>query len=256
VDEYTTQIFANSTKTVNTDPRDWIDLLSRSFKHILPTGKHICSGLWTPQHDERDRFLTEEKRVSSRDEYRHMARYGVYYAATDVALESAMTTIRSTTATAAERAHARDVHDAAVWTHKVARQAVESRHTYVRCFKGNKALAREERVAERLMYSRFFDNQAADRSTTSVDGLLTTLEDKRIEVSPHAAAKAEAAQTFKQPTPGRGDGGNADKLTPRPDKTLKDKNLKDKEQKDKDKRDKQEKDKARQNKKSEKESDG
>jgi hypothetical protein len=39
------------------------------------------------------------------------------------------------------------------------------------------------------------------------------LEEKRIEVSLHAAAKAQAAQTFQQPTPG--DGGNADRLTPR-----------------------------------------
>jgi hypothetical protein len=56
------------------------------------------------------------------------------------------------------------------------------------------------------MYSRFFYKPAADRSTTGVDGLLAALEDKRIEVSLHAAAKAQAAQTFKQPTPGKGDG--------------------------------------------------
>jgi hypothetical protein len=54
------------------------------------------------------------------------------------------------------------------------------------------------------------------------------------------AAKSKAAETFKQPTPGRGDGGNADILNPRPDKSFKDK-----EQKNKDKREKREKDKAR-----------
>jgi hypothetical protein len=54
------------------------------------------------------------------------------------------------------------------------------------------------------------------------------------------AAKAQAAQAFKQPTPGRGDGGNPDVPTARPDK-----NLKDKEVKDKEIRERREKDKAR-----------
>jgi hypothetical protein len=81
------------------------------------------------------------------------------------------------------------------------------------------------------MHSRFFDTYAADRSTNGVDGLLATLKDKRFE----------AAQSFKQPTPSRGDGGNPDRPTARPDKNLKDKELKDKE-----KREKREKDKTRQ----------
>jgi hypothetical protein len=55
------------------------------------------------------------------------------------------------------------------------------------------------------VYSRFFDTHAADRNTNGVDGLLAALEDERVEVSLHAPAKAQAAQTFKQPTPGRGD---------------------------------------------------
>jgi hypothetical protein len=66
-------------------------------------------------------------------------------------------------------------------------QAVESRLTYVRRFKGKKALIGEERVAERLVYSRFFDTQAANRSTYGVDGIPAAQEDKRIEVSLHAA---------------------------------------------------------------------
>jgi hypothetical protein len=80
------------------------------------------------------------------------------------------------------------------------------------------------------VYSRSFDTQVADRSTNGVDILLAALEDKRIEVSLHVAAKAQAAQTFKQPTPGKGDGGNPDRPTPRSDK-----NLKNKEKREKDK---------------------
>jgi hypothetical protein len=98
------------------------------------------------------------------------------------------------------------VHDAAVRTHKAVTLAVESRLTYVRRFKGKKALTRQWRVTERLVYSHVFDTQAADRITNGVDGLLAASEDKRIEVRLHAAAKAQAAHTVKQPTPGRGDG--------------------------------------------------
>jgi hypothetical protein len=63
-----------------------------------------------------------------------------------------MTTIRSTTTTAAERAHALDVLDVAVRTHKVVTHAVESRLTYVRRFKGKRALIGEERPVEGLVY--------------------------------------------------------------------------------------------------------
>jgi hypothetical protein len=246
VDEYATHVYANSTEPAYIDPRDWIDLLPRAFNDILPSVNAYIPGRWTPRHDETDRFLTEEKRISSRDEYRHLACYGVYSAAADAALETVMATVRSTTATETERAHAWDITDAAVRTHKAVTQAVESRPTYVQRFKGKKALTGEERVAELLVYSRFFDTQAADRSTNGVDGLLAALEVKRIEVSFPAAAKAQAAQTFKQSTPGRVDGGNPERPTARPDKSLKDKELGDKE-----KREKREKDKTRQHKKPE-----
>jgi hypothetical protein len=139
----------------------------------------------------------------------------------------------------------------AVWTHKVVTQAVESRLSYIRRFKGKTALTGEKRVDERLVYSPFFDTHAADRSTNGVDGLLAALEDKRNEISLHAAAKAQAVQTLKQPTPGRGDGGNPDRPTARPDK-----NIKDKDRKDNEKREKREKDKTRQHKKPEPESHG
>jgi hypothetical protein len=152
-----------------------------------------------------------------------------------------MATIRSTKATAAKRAYAWDVDDAAVRATKVVTHVVESRITYIRRFKGKKALTGEERVAERLVCSRFFDTHAAECCTNGVDGLLAALEDKGIEASLHAAAKAQTAQTFKQTTPGKGDRGNPERhATLRPDK-----NLKDKELKDKDQREKREKDKAR-----------
>jgi hypothetical protein len=87
------------------------------------------------------------------------------------------------------------VHDAAVRTHKAVTQAVEVRLIYCCRFKGRKALTVEERVGERLVYSRFFDTHAADRSTNGVDGLLVVPEDKRIEVSLLAPAKSQADKT-------------------------------------------------------------
>jgi hypothetical protein len=85
------------------------------------------------------------------------------------------------------------------------------------------------RLSQSLIFSRFFDTHTTDRSTNGVGGFLAALEDERIEVSLHVGAKAQAVQTFKQQTPASGDGGNSDKLTPRPDKSLKDKEHKDKE---------------------------
>jgi hypothetical protein len=126
--------------------------------------------------------------------------------------------------------------------------AAESRLIYIR---RKNALTREERVVERLVYSRFFDTRAVNRSPNGVDGLLPAMKDKRIEVSLHAAARAQDARTFKQPTPIKGDGGNHDKRTIRPDNSLKDK-----EQKDKEKREKREKDKARHIKEPEPEAEG
>jgi hypothetical protein len=117
--------------------------------------------------------------------------------------------------------------------------------------KGKKVLTGEARVAECLVFFRFFDTKAADRNMNGVGGLLAALEDKRIEVSLHAAAILQAAQTFKQPSAGVGDGGNPHIPTARPDNNLKDKDLKDKE-----KREKREQDTTRQHKKPELEAEG
>jgi hypothetical protein len=67
--------------------------------------------------------------------------------------------------------------------------AHEERLTYLRHFKRNQLLSGEERVAEFLFYSRLFDTQI-------VDTILAPLEDKRIEVSPYAATKAQASVQF------------------------------------------------------------
>ena len=60
MDEYATHVSTNSTKPAYIDPRDLIDLLPRAFNDILPHVNASIPGLWTPRHDEADRFLTEE----------------------------------------------------------------------------------------------------------------------------------------------------------------------------------------------------
>jgi hypothetical protein len=125
--------YANSTKTAYIDPIDLIDLLHRAFNDILPTVNTSTPGLWTLRHEETYKLLEEEKRTSSRNEYRHVSCYGVYSAATDAALETPLATIPLTSATVTERVHAWDVHDVAVrMTHKAVTHAVESQLTNVR----------------------------------------------------------------------------------------------------------------------------
>eukprot|EP00873_Tetraselmis_striata_P033071 jgi/Tetstr1/453335/TSEL_040326.t1 len=61
-------------------------------------------------------------------------------------------------------------------------QAAEDRLTYLRRYKCiKKALTGEERVAERLVCSRFFNTAAAKRSNNDVDGLLNAMDDIRLE---------------------------------------------------------------------------
>jgi hypothetical protein len=68
--------------------------------------------------------------------------------------------------------------------------------TYLRSMiQGQESLG-EDRVAECLVDSRFFDTKADDQSTAGVDGLLAAMEDKRVEASLNEAAKAQAAHTF------------------------------------------------------------
>jgi hypothetical protein len=73
----------------------------------------------------------------------------------------------------------------------------------MRCFNCKKLLTGDERVAERLVYSIFFDTKPRDRSANGVDGLLAAFHDKRLEVGLHAVAKAQVSAQFKQqPTGG------------------------------------------------------
>jgi hypothetical protein len=79
--------------------------------------------------------------------------------------------------------------------------AGEARLTYIRRFKAKKILTGEERVAERLVYTRCFDTIASDRRGNVVDGLVSAMEDKRLEVSIIVAAKAQAVAQFKADKP-------------------------------------------------------
>jgi hypothetical protein len=65
------------------------------------------------------------------------------------------------------------------------------------------------------VYTRCFDTIVVDRGGNVVDGLLSALEDKRLEVSITAAAKAQACAHFKVDKP-RPDG--PDKPSDKPDK--------------------------------------
>jgi hypothetical protein len=64
-----------------------------------------------------------------------------------------------------------------------------------------KILSGEESVAERLVYTGRFDTIAADRGGNEVDGLMSALEDKRLEANITGAAKAQAAAQFKADKP-------------------------------------------------------
>eukprot|EP00873_Tetraselmis_striata_P012614 jgi/Tetstr1/432878/TSEL_022227.t1 len=59
------------------------------------------------------------------------------------------------------------------YRHLMCYGGAEDRLAYLRRFKCKKALTGEERVAERLVYSRFFDTTAAERSNDGVDASST-----------------------------------------------------------------------------------
>eukprot|EP00873_Tetraselmis_striata_P001149 jgi/Tetstr1/421413/TSEL_012362.t1 len=71
--------------------------------------------------------------------------------------------------------------NSALCTLKTVAAAGEDRLTYIRWFKGKKALTGDEKVAERLVHQRFFDTAIADIGANGIAGLLAALDDKRLE---------------------------------------------------------------------------
>eukprot|EP00873_Tetraselmis_striata_P009360 jgi/Tetstr1/429624/TSEL_019522.t1 len=89
----------------------------------------------------------------------------------------------------------------------VVAKAAEDRLTYLRRFKCKKVLTGEERVAERLVCSRFFDTTAAERPSNGANDLRKAMDDKRLEASLHQADKAQAVAQFKGGGSARSIGG-------------------------------------------------
>eukprot|EP00873_Tetraselmis_striata_P005985 jgi/Tetstr1/426249/TSEL_016569.t1 len=174
--------------------------------HVREREAEVASGSQKEnlRNDEWDRYLTDEKKHATRDKYRHLMCYGVFTASTQAALMDAMATLRAENATARDTADANDLLDSAIRAIATCGQDDEDRLTYLRRFKCKKALTGEGRVPECLVDSRFFDTTAAERSNNGVDGLLNAIDDKRLEVRLHQAAKAQAGAQFK----GSGSGGN------------------------------------------------
>jgi ribosomal protein S7 len=117
---------------------------------------------------------------------------GVFMTAANVALESAMERLRAVTSTPDEKACAYSLIDEALCTHQAVASAGKARLAYIRRFKAKKMFTGEERVAERLVYTRCFDTIVAYRGGNVVDGLMSAIKDKQVEVSITAAAKAQA----------------------------------------------------------------
>jgi hypothetical protein len=114
-----------------------------------------------------------------------------------------METIRAVTSTPDEKAYAYSLIDATLRTNQAMASAGEARLTFISRFKAKKILSDEERVAERLVYTRCFDTIATNRGGNVVDGLMSALEDRRLEVSITTVAKAHEIAQFKANKPRR-----------------------------------------------------
>jgi hypothetical protein len=100
--------------------------------------------MWRPRHDEGDKFLIEERRITSRDEYRLLLCYGTYHSTIDRELKVLWTRfIRKPIPT-----DALDLFDATRRTRKARCNAHEEKHTHLRRLKRKKMLMGDERVAE------------------------------------------------------------------------------------------------------------
>eukprot|EP00873_Tetraselmis_striata_P019704 jgi/Tetstr1/439968/TSEL_003034.t1 len=170
-------------------------------------GEDAPPGLWSPRNDEWGRYLADEKKHATRGEYRHVLCYRVFTASAHAALTDVVATLCAQNPTARDTAAANDLLDSVIRTIATCGQAAEDRLTYLSpAFQVQEDTYRREwkRVAERLVYSRFFETTAAERSSNGVDGLLNAMNDKRLEVSRHHAAKAHAAAQFKSGGGGEG----------------------------------------------------
>eukprot|EP00873_Tetraselmis_striata_P042615 jgi/Tetstr1/462879/TSEL_007828.t1 len=101
-----------------------------------------------------------------------------------------------------------DLLDAAHRTLEAVGDADEARLTYLRRFKAKKALTPEAQVAERFIYSRFFETAEHERSANVVDGLLAALGDKRLEARKE---KDKAARERREQQRREADAKNRDK---------------------------------------------
>jgi hypothetical protein len=131
------------------DPREWVDDLPTADTKRLPPSNATRPSLWRPRHDKGDKSLTEERHITSRDEYRHMLWYGTYHATFDTALETFMDAIRQETYFSQEEADTWGLFDATKRTHMVCCSAQEGKLTYVRRLKCEKLLTGEKRVVSR-----------------------------------------------------------------------------------------------------------
>jgi hypothetical protein len=122
--------------------------------------------MWRPRHDEGDKFLTEERRITSRDEYRHLICYGTYHAAIDQAQENIYGRdifgyLFLSKGSGPLRSIRRNPKDAQSMLQRVRGKA----HLPATLQVQNVAQdVGEQWVAERLVYFRFFDTQTSDRS--------------------------------------------------------------------------------------------
>jgi hypothetical protein len=101
----------------------------------LPPLIVIRPRLWRPRHDEGEKFLTEERRITYRDEYRHLVCYGTFHDAIYTALERITDSIRPKINSSHAEADTWGLFDAIARTHKACSNALEERLTYLTRFK-------------------------------------------------------------------------------------------------------------------------
>jgi hypothetical protein len=94
------------------------------------------------------------------------------------ALEIDVETIRLVISTTDEKADAYTLIDTAIRTHVVVASTGEARFACMRSVKDTNIMNDEERVAERLTYTKCFDTVSSEHGGNVVNGLMPALEDK------------------------------------------------------------------------------